>query len=223
MDIFARITVSYDDLAGFIEKFSDDCDKLIVYEHEGTRTHIHFYAVSCRIKTDAIKTRIKKYLHVTEWNKSNWSFKSADDSGCIVYMSKGRLDPRYVKGFTQDEIEGYKGRWTERVPETSLPKKSGPTQYDMSMEVYDKIVSKLGSKTRLEHTDDGIQLAPNGMSKTDSELYRMMANEAMNVLHKYRKGFDSHSIQKVIVPAWTKFNQCRSSFVDMLEIRFFGR
>lgn len=223
MDIFVRITVSYDAAKGFIEKLAEDCDKLIAYEHDARRTHIHFYATNCRIKTDAIKARFKKHLHVTQWDRSNWCFESARDAGCITYMSKGKLDPQYIKGFTQDEIIGYKDRWVERTPETSLPKKSTPTQYDMSMEVYDRIVSKLQTKMRLEHTDDGIQLAPNGMSKSDSELYRMMAKEAINVLHKYRKGFDVHSIQKVIVPAWTKFNQCRSSFVDMLEMRFFGR
>ena len=94
MDLFVRITITYEELEGFMEKFAEDCDKLIVYQHDASRKHIHFYAVNCRIKTDAIKTRIKKYLHVTQWDKSNWSFKSADNPSCITYMSKGKLDPR---------------------------------------------------------------------------------------------------------------------------------
>lgn len=207
MDIFARVTVSYDDVSGFIEKLSEDCDKLIVYQHDTARVHIHFYAVNCRIKTDAIKTRIKKYLHVAEWDKNNWSFKSANDSGCITYMSKGKLDPRYIKGFTQEEIIGYKDKWTERVPETSLPKKSGPTQYDMAMEVYDIVTDKYTRCYGVIHTQ---------------EIYRDCFITAISVCRKYKKGFDEYSIRKIVHPAYTKFEHCEQQFVEKAVNKFFS-
>ena len=104
MDIFARISEPYQTLEGVLQSLANDCEKLVVYEHAGTRVHVHFYAVGMRIKTDALKVRIKKHLNVTVYDKTRWSFKTASDGGCITYMSKGHLDPVFVKGFSQDEI-----------------------------------------------------------------------------------------------------------------------
>lgn len=50
-----------------------------------------------------------------------WSFKQCDSDlqTPVIYMSKGKLEPFYVKGFTQEEIDSCKDRWVERTPETS--------------------------------------------------------------------------------------------------------
>jgi len=208
MDIFVRVTESYEALSGFIDKLALDCEKLVVYEHNGTRKHIHFYAVNCRIKTDAIKTRIKKHLHVTVYDKSNWSFKSADDSGCITYMSKGTIEPSYVKGFTREEIIEHKDRWVERTPETSLPKKTSTvTQYDMAMEVYDKVKEHFSSHFGEIHTQ---------------EVYRQCLLCAIETCRKYRKGFDEYSIRKIVHPAYTRFEHCQQQFVAKSLEKFFS-
>lgn len=205
MDWFVRITESYDTLEGFIHKLAEECSKLIVYEHgETSRKHIHFYARECKIKTDAIKTRVKKHLNIKAYEKNKWSFKTADDDGCIVYMTKGRLEPMFVKGFTQEEVSSYKDKWVERTPETSSEKKSGgPTQYDMAMEVYE--IVKTRKATDL-HT---------------IEVYELCMNIALDVLHKHRKGFDENSIRKVVQPAYTKLEHCRQQFVQKLVHNFF--
>lgn len=208
MDIFVRLTEGYDVMEGFIKSYADSCDKLVVYEHgESSRKHIHFYAVKSQIKPDAIKTRIKKYLNVVSYDKSRWSFKTATDDGCIVYMTKGRLEPSYVKGFTQEEIVAYKDRWVERTAETSKSTKaSGPTQYDMSMEVYD-IMSTTRNTANL-HT---------------IEIYELCVKTALKVLHKHRKGFDENSIRKIVQPAYTRFENCKVDFVQSVVRRFFDR
>lgn len=207
MDLFCRITLPYDELEGFLVKFSSECDKLIVYQHDGTRTHIHFYAVNCRIKTDAIKCRIKKHLQVTEFPKSNWSFKSADDSKCITYMSKGILTPRYVKGFTDEEVLGYTQAWVEKPVLSVVDKKSTLTQYDMSMEVYELVKEWASQKFGLIHTH---------------EIYKQCVVTAISVCHKHRKGFDEFSIRKIVQPAYTKFEHCQTQFVEKVVDKFFS-
>lgn len=207
MNIFGRVTINYDALTGFIESYANDCDKLIVYEHNDKRTHIHFYAFNSRIKTDAIKTRIKKHLHVTSWDKSNWSFKSADDSNCITYMSKGRIEPSFVKGFTQQEVLEYKDRWVERTPETSLPEKSSVTQYTMAMEVYEIVKESFKTKYGEIHTQ---------------EVYKECLITAISICRKYKKGFDEYSIRKIVHPAYTKFEHCQNQFVSKCVDKFFS-
>lgn len=208
MDIFVRLTEGYEVMESFIKSYADSCDKLIVYEHgESSRKHIHFYAVNSQIKPDAIKTRIKKYLNVSSYDKSRWSFKTATDDGCIVYMTKGRLEPSYVKGFTQEEVVVYKDRWIERTAETSKSTKSnGPTQYDMAMEVYDMISNKRDINNL--HTID---------------VYELCVKSALKVLHKHRKGFDENSIRKVVQPAYTMIEGCKEQFVNSIVRRFFDK
>jgi len=208
MDLFVRLTESYDTMSGFVEKFADQCDKLVVYEHDGARRHIHLYAVSCRIKTDAIKARIKKYLLVNEYDKSNWSFKSATDAGCITYMSKGIIRPRYVKGFTDLEIEEYTRKWIDRAPEVKVDKKKDTvTQYDMAMEVYDIVKEQFKNVYGVIHTQ---------------EVYRSCLVNAIAVCRKHRKGFDEYSIRKIVHPAYTKFEHCQQQFVEKSLEKFFS-
>ena len=88
MDIFARISEPYQTLEGVLQSLANDCEKLVVYEHAGTRVHVHFYAVGMRIKTDALKVRIKKHLNVTVYDKTRWSFKTA------VMAGVSRICPR---------------------------------------------------------------------------------------------------------------------------------
>lgn len=217
--MFIRLSFPYSSLEGFFSSLSDSCDKLVVYEHseKPTNIHVHFYTEGCRIKPDAIKTRIKKHLHVAIMDKTKWSFKTAEDSNCIIYMSKGCLQPSYVKGFTQVELDGYKDRWEERSPETSpASKKSGPSQYDMAMEVYSLICAKYSAYIVPTNEDEDIALV-----KRDVEIYEDCVRFAIKVCHKYRKGFDKHSIQKVIIPAFVKFNNCKEQFVSAIVSNYF--
>lgn len=207
MDIFARITMSYNDLKTFFESFAQVCEKIVVYEHDTSRKHCHFYAVGCSLKTDAIKVRIKKHLHVTEFNKSNWSFKTAVDDGCIVYMTKGILDPVFVKGFEGSELCEYRSRWVpkERAVVKDVIKKDTVTQFQMAMEVYDMINE-----------------TANVSDMNEYDLYRLCVRTAIKICFKYKKGFDDNSIRKIVHPAYVKIYNMEDTYVEKVTKRFFS-
>lgn len=205
--MFVRISESYERLQGFIERLAEACEKLIVYEHnESSRTHIHFYSIKCSIKPDAIKTRIKKHLDVDQYDKSNWSFKDSSDDKVITYMSKGKLEPVFNKGFLPEEVSHLKEAWIDRSKEPQIKRSSGPTQYDMSCEVYEQLVNKYKRF---------------GTPQATIEVYTDATRLAIEVCHKYRKGFDDNSIRKIVQPAYTKFENCKGHFIDRVVNKFF--
>jgi len=118
MDHFIRISYSYDEIKEWITDLT--CDKIIVYQHEAdkdvSRTHVHMYIVGCSIKPDAMKTRFRKLYNPAVIGNSLWSWKKADDDGCITYMSNGLYDPVYNKGFDEVRINELRGKWIN--PET---------------------------------------------------------------------------------------------------------
>jgi len=116
-DIFVRISREYSAIAEWVEALP--CEGIIVYEHEAdediNRTHIHFYITKCEIKPDAMKSRFRtKYGAI---HKGDWSFKLQRedgkplDSGTIVYMSKGHLQPILNKGWKKEETERLRLLW----------------------------------------------------------------------------------------------------------------
>lgn len=215
--LFCRVTETYATLEGFFTSLADVCAQLVVYEHTASRTHVHFYTLGCTINTDSIKARIKKHLHVKSYDKNKWSFRTASDPNCITYMSKGVLEPCFVKGFTQEEISSYRDRWEDRSPETEpeqIKRKNGPTQYDMSMEVYQLIIDKYRVSTPL-----GIDVYE--LQQRDCDIYQDCIRFAIDICHKYRKGFDEYSIRKIITPAYTKFAHCRNQLVDKVFQNYF--
>jgi len=103
-----------------------------VYEHEAdeeiNRTHIHCYADNPQVSTDTMKNWVKKALNVSSFIKTDWSFPEAQDVGFITYMSKGHLNPLFVKGIESDEISALRDKWVDQ------PKIKGKTQYVLKVE-----------------------------------------------------------------------------------------
>lgn len=136
MKLKIRISRSFTELnpkeESFITKLAEVCDVLVVYEHEAddeiSRTHIHCYADNPRVSTDTMKNWVKKALGVTKFVKTDWSFPEAQDEGFITYMSKGHLDPLFIKGITADACTLLKAQWVE------IPKAKGKTQYILRVE-----------------------------------------------------------------------------------------
>lgn len=203
-NLFCRIRVPYDQFRPVAERLAHKCDKMIIYEHNErpTNIHIHFYIQACQVSTDTIKNYCKKCGISGGPQGAGWSFKSDADAGCITYMTKGKLEPVYVKGFTQTETDEYKDRWVDRTPETS--KSNKVTNYTMSMEVYELVKSHF--KFGYSHTQ---------------EIYRECIIQSINVCRKYSKGFDEYSLRKIAHPAYTRFEHCHTQFVNKAVEKFF--
>lgn len=114
-----RITASYDFLKSL---FEDDelglntGQAVVVYEHDASRKHIHLAIKDTPLGIDALKLRItKKGYH---FPRGDWSFKNWDLSvQYLVYMTKGKLSPCFIRGWTIEQSEEWKSRWTEPLQE----------------------------------------------------------------------------------------------------------
>lgn len=134
MDLFIRVTLCSEFMRPAYSSLSEVCDKLLIYEHSretGTsakETHVHMYMTGCKVSTDTLKNTIKRHAFTTgsmvaDTRRGNgfWSFatqykKEPVTSGCIPYMTKGKLDPVLNKGFTQEEIDTHKSAWVDITP-----------------------------------------------------------------------------------------------------------
>lgn len=120
MDYAIRLTFEYDSIKDVIERIASSVESIVVYQHDKddtvSRTHIHMLVVGCKHSTDTLKNWIKKHIGAVE--KTDWSFKAAKKEESerlryIAYMSKGRLDPLLVRGFTEEFIEKCKSSWVD--------------------------------------------------------------------------------------------------------------
>jgi len=132
MKLKIRVSRTYDDLKEFIEKLADACEVLVVYEHQAddsvNRTHIHAYVEDPKVSTDTMKNWVKKALKVSSFLKTDWAFPEALDRGFITYLSKGHLDPLFVKGIEEEACRLMKSAWVDQ------PQKKGKIQYILKAE-----------------------------------------------------------------------------------------
>lgn len=117
MDYFIRVRIPFISIRSACEQISEKVSKMVVYEHQpngpdGDNIHVHMYLKGTQVSTDTLKNYIKKATPKKDkYGNGYWSFNQAYDDGCIVYMSKGQLDPVYIKGYTAEEIEDYRGKY----------------------------------------------------------------------------------------------------------------
>lgn len=136
MNYAIRITNAYQELASFCEQLSKCCDKVVIYEHQANRVHIHGLLVNCKVSTDTLKNYVKRSLGVSTYPKSDWSFKTIwegnpVDDNFIIYMSKGDLQPKYYTGYTIDDLELFRQKWVAR---SDYVKKKTLTQFKIKYE-----------------------------------------------------------------------------------------
>jgi len=122
-----RLSFPYDRLAKVFSKVKDVAEKVIVYQHDATRVHVHALIVKCTVSTDTLKNWVRK--EVGQVAKCDWSFVTAQNEEFVTYMSKGILAPVFVSGFNDEAIEEFKKKW---VPREAKPK--GLTQYRIRLE-----------------------------------------------------------------------------------------
>lgn len=202
MSLFVRLSYSYDQLSQFWDRLEKSCETLVVYEHNtGLKNcHCHFYVTGCTVSTDTLKNWIKKVI--PDVPKTHWSFKTADNDGCITYMSKGVLDPVRTNKIGLERIALLKSQWipvpdirAKRVREQKVV-----TAYDMAVEVHETI-SQLGIEN-------------------DYSNFREYAQQAIRVHHKYRKPFCEYSIRKVIHTAFSMSTPGREALVERIVRNF---
>lgn len=130
MNYAVRVSAGYDSLARMVSRWSLECDKVAVYEHVGDETekvHIHALLLGCRVTSQQLKNYAAELGHVFKGN-SAWSMKTTFKDYAtkkkvdvspetaernIVYMSKGKFDAKFFKGFTKEYLDECKVKWVD--------------------------------------------------------------------------------------------------------------
>jgi len=207
--IFGRLSFPFSRITSALEKISECSERFVAYEHSERveNTHVHFLAVGPTISTDTMKNYVRKMIGSVE--RTKWSFPKASDVNCITYMSKGKLHPVLVKGFTEEEIEQFRMKWVEKGP---IGKKVSdkPTAYAIALEVHQTLhKSRTPFEDYVEHMNNELH---------DYEEY---CQQAIKLHHKYRVPFSFFSIDKVVHTAFTMRSEHRESFVRKLTERYY--
>lgn len=175
-----RITRPFHVLEAPVKLFAEKCEKLIVYEHtDASRPHVHGLMVNPQIGTDTMKNYVRKYLGKIE--KTDWSFVTKDvNEKFIVYMSKGKLAPSFVKGFTDDQVEAYKNGWVNNPVlkrQTKLTYIVKETTEERKMRQEDMIKEIV---RRVQESED------KSSEYIIGTIYRVVAVENRNMLSRYK-------------------------------------
>lgn len=107
-----RLSFSYDKLTRVFSKIKDASDKVVVYQHDSARVHVHALIVGCTVSTDTLKNWVRKECGIVP--KTDWSFVTAQNEEFITYMSKGNLTPVFVSGYDMDQLDLFRSKWVER-------------------------------------------------------------------------------------------------------------
>lgn len=117
-DYFARITHSYEALRSLCSVWALQCEKMAVYEHVGTATekvHCHMVILGSRIQKKQLRNLGSQYVNLK--GNEYCSFKDCVTwETPLTYMTKGNLEAKYYKGFTQEELNDARDRWEEPTP-----------------------------------------------------------------------------------------------------------
>lgn len=120
------------ELLVFIESVAERCERLIVYRHpkeEAERDHIHGLCYNTTLSEKVFREWCNRKLKLEKSNKSysvgstfgkNVKISDLTYTQYITYMSKGKYDPLYNKGFADEDIVELKRQWKEPKAQTEI-------------------------------------------------------------------------------------------------------
>lgn len=195
-----RVSYPYDRLKGFTHRLAEVCSRLAVYEHQASRIHIHAFVQDCTVTVQTLKNWVTEELGEKP-TRDQWSFKNKTREGpaeprFITYMSKGKLDPAFVKGFTDEEITTYRSQWVELTTGSGTPAESAKekiTIFQMARELAQYIDAKsqvaFDTSTFTFNTEE------------ERGLMRNVVIQAIRIHNKYEKSYTEFCIQRCVQTA----------------------
>lgn len=111
----ARLSYSYDMARALVGAWALKCDNMAVYEHIGTQTekvHIHLVMTGTSVDKKQLRNIGSKFLNCKGQENLSFSEKEYDGSPRFMsYMTKGVHDPKYLKGWTNNDHIAWKDAW----------------------------------------------------------------------------------------------------------------
>lgn len=158
MNYAIRFSFPYDKVAAWCSRVSMVSQKVCFYEHAENAANVHVHGLLMGVTKDksTLKNWFKETLGLAP-ARTQWVFSQVQkdgsplDEGFLAYMSKGKYDPKYNKGFTDDEIACAKAKGYDR-PDRASVKVSKNDQYYKDFVDY---VKELGEERLLDsmHND----------------------------------------------------------------------
>lgn len=113
-DYFVRITHPYATLVPLVSDWALKCEKMAVYEHVGSATekvHCHLVIIGSRIQKKQLRN-IALLYNIDLRGNEMCSFKICISPEVpLIYMTKGSIDPSYIKGWEPSEARLWKAKW----------------------------------------------------------------------------------------------------------------
>lgn len=198
MKIAIRFTLPFDDK---LKEYFNSFEQMVVYQHDAdeevSRTHVHAL-VETSVSTDTLKNRLQKLIGY-RLSKSDWAFSAKGRDGSpiedrfITYMSKGKLQPIALKGFTQEQCDSYKGLWVEQSkPLRSKSDTKDVTNLDIARELQEYITKQ----AVVQYDDVHSKLFIDNISTP------MMIEKCIDLHNKYNKTYVDHSLVRIIQTSW---------------------
>jgi len=122
-----RLRKSYDSLRQAISAWSLECSKVVAYEHpEDGNIHCHIALLGYYGSKEHLKDILRN--HALKFTPAEWSFKDTfKEPGStdritvteesfpkfVIYMTKGKYDPKYLKGVTEEFCAEQKAKWVD--------------------------------------------------------------------------------------------------------------
>lgn len=126
MNFKLRVDGSWSDISGAITtKVLPYCEKLAMYQHpaEGEKgIHVHGLMYGWTKKEDTLRNVLKA---LKPQDAVKWSYECCQkqkrngpdvDDGYLIYMSKGKIDPCLLKGWSSEYIDEQKAKWRDPIP-----------------------------------------------------------------------------------------------------------
>lgn len=111
-----RITHSYEEAKDVVYVWAGRCKRMAVYEHIGDITekvHIHLCMDGCEVEKKQLR-ELGARTGLDLKGNAMCSMKVWDgEERPLVYMTKGKFEPKYLQGFTTDDHLRWKSLWTE--------------------------------------------------------------------------------------------------------------
>jgi len=115
-DYMVRITHSFQDASGVVALWAARADKMVVYEHIGEATekiHVHLVIAGSSIDKKQLRN-IAMATGLPLKGNEYCSFKKFDGNTiAMIYCTKGKFNPSFIKGYTPAEADKWKSLWRE--------------------------------------------------------------------------------------------------------------
>lgn len=122
-----RITLPFSDVSGTVRAWALKAEQLVCYEHLGKKSgkrHVHLLMLGVIVDKERLK-QVAKQCGIAGGGNEFWSFKKAkpETRRYITYMTEGKNDPMYNKGFEDDYLQACKDEYEQGEAEPSRDEK----------------------------------------------------------------------------------------------------